>query len=128
MGRPWPPKHGYPVRVVSPSRYFYKSLKWLKEIVFLSEDQLGFWERASGYHNVGDPWLEQRLEGHRFTSQAEVARFRNLTDFSAYRTNSPESVIVCKRRVKTGTVEAPGENRYTHPTHPSEQHEPARSE
>ena len=72
--------------------------------------------------------LEQRLEGHRFTSQAEVARFRNLTDFSAYRTNSPESVIVCKRRVKTGMVEAPGENRYTYPTHPSEQHEPARSE
>ena len=93
-GQPLTPEHGFPVRVVTPSRYFYKSLKWLKEIVFLSEDQLGFWERTSGYHNNGDPFLEQRLEGHRFTSKAEVEQFRNLTDFSAYRTDAPESVIV----------------------------------
>lgn len=93
-GKALAPEHGYPVRVVTPSRYFYKSLKWLKEIVFLAEDQLGFWERTSGYHNVGDPWFEQRLEGHRFTSQAEVTRFRNLIDFSAYQKESPESVIV----------------------------------
>ena len=35
-GEPLRPEHGFPVRVVTPSRYFYKSLKWLKEIVFLS--------------------------------------------------------------------------------------------
>ncbi|NCF93797.1 MAG: molybdopterin-dependent oxidoreductase [Verrucomicrobiaceae bacterium] len=93
-GQPLTPEHGFPVRVVTPSRYFYKSLKWLKEIVFLSDDQLGFWERTSGYHNIGDPWLEQRLEGHRFTSRAEVEQFRNLTEFSAYRLDSLKSVVV----------------------------------
>lgn len=52
--------HGGPVRVVVPGRYFYKSVKWLKRIDLLKEDRLGYWEKEKGYHNVADPWLEQR--------------------------------------------------------------------
>ncbi len=52
--------HGGPVRTVVPERYFYKSLKWLERIELLAEDRLGFWEASAGYHNVADPWREQR--------------------------------------------------------------------
>ncbi|MGC3969326.1 MAG: pentapeptide repeat-containing protein [Pirellulales bacterium] len=43
-----------------PERYFYKSLKWLREIKLLERDELGFWEREAGYHNTADPWRQQR--------------------------------------------------------------------
>jgi len=59
-GRPLPVEHGGPLRLVMPGRYFYKSLKWLSRIQLLEKDRLGFWEATAGYHNVGDPWLEQR--------------------------------------------------------------------
>ena len=39
--------------------YFWKGAKWLMGLEFLTEDQMGFWEKA-GYHNEGDPWKEQR--------------------------------------------------------------------
>jgi len=53
-------EHGGPLRGIVPDRYFYKSVKWLERILVLAEDQLGYWESESGYHNVADPWLEQR--------------------------------------------------------------------
>ena len=53
------PEHGYPLRALVPKRYFWKSAKWLEAIEFVSQDQLGFWERA-GYHNEADPWKEER--------------------------------------------------------------------
>lgn len=59
-GAPLPPEHGGPVRTVVPERYFYKSLKWLETIEVLAEDRLGYWEKEAGYHNVADPWREQR--------------------------------------------------------------------
>jgi DMSO/TMAO reductase YedYZ molybdopterin-dependent catalytic subunit len=52
--------HGGPIRNIVPGRYFYKSVKWLKEIRLLENDELGMWEKESGYHNTADPWLEQR--------------------------------------------------------------------
>ena len=55
-------EHGGPVRSVCEGKYFYKSLKWLKQIELLAEDRLGFWERTSAYHNNADPWLEQRYD------------------------------------------------------------------
>jgi DMSO/TMAO reductase YedYZ molybdopterin-dependent catalytic subunit len=58
-GRPLGVEHGGPVRVVTPGRYFYKSLKWLTRIELLAEDRLGYWEQTAGYHNAADPWLEQ---------------------------------------------------------------------
>lgn len=58
-GEPLAPEHGFPLRMLVPRRYFWKSAKWLEAIEFVAQDQLGFWERA-GYHNEADPWLEQR--------------------------------------------------------------------
>ncbi|MCX4616669.1 MULTISPECIES: molybdopterin-dependent oxidoreductase [Streptomyces] len=52
-------EHGFPLRLVVPHLYGYKSPKWLRGIEYLTEDRRGFWE-ARGYHNVGDPWKEQR--------------------------------------------------------------------
>ncbi len=60
-GRPIAPEHGGPVRVVTPGKYFYKSLKWLRRIDLLAQDRLGYWEGAAGYHNGADPWREQRF-------------------------------------------------------------------
>lgn len=58
-GRELDPEHGYPLRALVPKKYFWKSAKWLRGIEFLSQDQLGFWERY-GYHNNADPWREER--------------------------------------------------------------------
>ncbi len=52
-------EHGGPVRMVIPELYFWKSIKWLRHIVFLENDAKGYWE-AQGYHNNGDPWKEER--------------------------------------------------------------------
>jgi DMSO/TMAO reductase YedYZ molybdopterin-dependent catalytic subunit len=52
-------QHGAPVRLVVPRLYFWKSAKWVIGLEFTQEDRPGFWETA-GYHNRGDPWLEQR--------------------------------------------------------------------
>jgi DMSO/TMAO reductase YedYZ molybdopterin-dependent catalytic subunit len=53
------PEHGWPLRLVVPSRYFWKSAKWLRGLELLPADQPGFWERY-GYHNEADYWREQR--------------------------------------------------------------------
>jgi DMSO/TMAO reductase YedYZ molybdopterin-dependent catalytic subunit len=58
-GEPLEPEHGWPLRLVVPSRYFWKSAKWLRGLELLSSDQPGFWERY-GYHNDADFWQEQR--------------------------------------------------------------------
>lgn len=52
-------EHGGPVRAIVPKYYFWKSAKWVKRIEFVASDKPGFWE-TRGYHNVGDPWDEQR--------------------------------------------------------------------
>jgi DMSO/TMAO reductase YedYZ molybdopterin-dependent catalytic subunit len=52
--------HGYPLRLVVPHKYFWKSAKWLRGIELLAHDRPGFWERL-GYNNEADPWLEQRF-------------------------------------------------------------------
>jgi DMSO/TMAO reductase YedYZ molybdopterin-dependent catalytic subunit len=53
------PEHGWPLRLVIPSKYFWKSAKWLRGLELLSSDQPGFWERY-GYHNDADYRKEQR--------------------------------------------------------------------
>lgn len=95
-GRPLSPDHGFPLRVLVPSRYFYKSLKWLKAIEFLETDRLGFWERTTGYHNEADPWKEQRLDATRFSSKEECDRFRQLSDFDAYRSSEGEPKVIVR--------------------------------
>jgi DMSO/TMAO reductase YedYZ molybdopterin-dependent catalytic subunit len=60
-------EHGYPLRLVVPRLYAWKSAKWVRGIELLEEDQPGFWERweHGGYHLRGDPWLEQRFRDDR---------------------------------------------------------------
>ena len=58
-GEPLTPEHGWPLRLVIPKRYFWKSAKWLRGIELLDHDQPGFWERL-GYHNEADYWKEER--------------------------------------------------------------------
>ena len=53
------PEHGYPLRLVIPGKYFWKSAKWLRGIELAAVDKPGFWERY-GYHNDADPWKEER--------------------------------------------------------------------
>ncbi len=59
-GQPISREHGGPLRLIVPRLYAWKSTKWLKRIELVSEDDPGFWERA-GYHDVGDPWKEERF-------------------------------------------------------------------
>ena len=58
-GKTITPDHGYPVRLVVPRLYFWKSAKWVDGVEFTKEDRPGFWE-SHGYHNHGDPWTEER--------------------------------------------------------------------
>ncbi|HKU58222.1 MAG TPA: sulfite oxidase-like oxidoreductase [Gaiellaceae bacterium] len=58
-GEPLAPEHGYPLRLVIPGKYFWKSAKWLRGIELSSIDKPGFWERY-GYNNNADPWAEER--------------------------------------------------------------------
>ncbi len=59
-GRPLEPGHGYPLRLLVPKRYFWKSAKWIRGLEFLDHDRLGFWE-SYGYNNDADPWKEERF-------------------------------------------------------------------
>src|SRR5437868_6452969 len=58
-GEPLTPDHGWPLRLLVPSRYFWKSAKWLRGLELRTTDQPGFWERY-GYHNEADYRKEQR--------------------------------------------------------------------
>ena len=55
-------EHGWPLRLVVPHLYFWKSVKWVRGVRFVDADEPGFWER-NGYHMYGDPWREQRYWG-----------------------------------------------------------------
>lgn len=58
-GKPLPVEHGGPVRLLVPKRYAYKSAKWVRQVTFTTEEQLGYWE-IRGYSNTADPWTEDR--------------------------------------------------------------------
>jgi len=58
-GGPLSSEHGWPLRLVIPGKYFWKSAKWLRGLELRATDQPGFWERY-GYHNDADPWKEER--------------------------------------------------------------------
>ena len=58
-GKDLAPKHGYPLRLVLPRVYGWKSVKWIRSFELLTDDRRGFWE-VRGYHNRADPWREER--------------------------------------------------------------------
>jgi hypothetical protein len=84
-GKPLAPEHGGPLRTVTPSRYFYKSLKWVHRIEFLAEDRPGFWERESLYHNNADPWPGNERYATGSHAPEEIERFRNAASYVPYR-------------------------------------------
>ena len=55
-----PAEHGYPVRLVVPHLYAWKSVKWVRGLEFMADDAPGYWEE-NGYHMYGDPFREQRF-------------------------------------------------------------------
>ncbi|HEU4895929.1 MAG TPA: sulfite oxidase-like oxidoreductase [Acidimicrobiia bacterium] len=61
-GAPLAAEHGGPARLLVPHLYFWKSAKWVSGLQFSTSDRRGFWE-SYGYHDYGDPWLEQRYQG-----------------------------------------------------------------
>ena len=58
-GEPITAEHGFPVRLIVPRLYFWKSAKWVNGVEFMASDRPGFWE-SGGYHMHGDPWTEER--------------------------------------------------------------------
>lgn len=58
-GQDLEPDHGWPLRLVVPKLYAWKSAKWVRGLEFLADNKRGFWE-VRGYHNRGNPWLEER--------------------------------------------------------------------
>jgi DMSO/TMAO reductase YedYZ molybdopterin-dependent catalytic subunit len=58
-GKDLHPDHGWPLRLVVPQLYGWKSAKWVRAIEFCINDRRGFWE-VRGYHNHGDPWSQER--------------------------------------------------------------------
>ena len=58
-GDPLPAEHGGPLRVVTPHKYAYKGAKWVKGVEFLTEPELGYWEKR-GYSDSANPWNEER--------------------------------------------------------------------
>jgi DMSO/TMAO reductase YedYZ molybdopterin-dependent catalytic subunit len=58
-GKPLEPDHGFPLRLVVPKRYGWKSAKWVRRLEVTAENVRGFWEER-GYHVHADPWPEER--------------------------------------------------------------------
>jgi DMSO/TMAO reductase YedYZ molybdopterin-dependent catalytic subunit len=71
------PEHGWPLRLVVPHLYFWKSAKWVRGFEFMSADMPGFWEQ-NGYHMRGDPWEEERYGGFS-VEQWMINKFRNAS-------------------------------------------------
>ena len=44
-GEPLELEHGWPLRLVIPGKYFWKSAKWLRGIELSATDKPGFWEQ-----------------------------------------------------------------------------------
>ena len=91
-GVPLAPEHGGPLRTVTPSRYFYKSLKWVRRIELSADDRLGYWERESQYHNTGDPWPGDQRFSTGSIDPGELARLRAGDDLAAWR--RPRKVVL----------------------------------
>ena len=58
-GEPLAGEHGFPLRLVVPKRYAWKSAKWLRGLEFSEQNKRGFWE-VRGYHIHAEPWAEER--------------------------------------------------------------------
>ena len=85
-GAPLTAAHGFPLRTITPSRYLYKSLKWLHRIELLAEDRLGYWERESAYHNHADPWPGDERYTTGSVRPSVLRQFLESADYTRWRT------------------------------------------
>jgi DMSO/TMAO reductase YedYZ molybdopterin-dependent catalytic subunit len=51
---------GFPLRLVVPNKYAYKSALWVTAVHFTRGKELGFWERR-GYSDSADVWTNDRF-------------------------------------------------------------------
>jgi DMSO/TMAO reductase YedYZ molybdopterin-dependent catalytic subunit len=51
---------GFPLRLVVPSKYGYKSALWVTKIRFTAKKELGYWEKL-GYSDTADVWKNDRF-------------------------------------------------------------------
>lgn len=51
---------GFPVRLVVPNKYGYKSALWVTKIRFTAKKELGYWEKL-GYSDTADVWKNDRF-------------------------------------------------------------------
>lgn len=52
--------YGFPLRLIVPSKYAYKSALWVVQVQFTKGKELGFWERR-GYSDSADVWKNDRF-------------------------------------------------------------------
>jgi DMSO/TMAO reductase YedYZ molybdopterin-dependent catalytic subunit len=58
-GEPLEEGLGFPVRLIVPNKYAYKSALWVVKLRFTPNKELGFWERR-GYSDSADVWKNDR--------------------------------------------------------------------
>jgi DMSO/TMAO reductase YedYZ molybdopterin-dependent catalytic subunit len=58
-GEPLEEGLGFPLRLIVPSKYAYKSALWVTSLHFTRGKELGFWERR-GYSDTADVWKNDR--------------------------------------------------------------------
>jgi DMSO/TMAO reductase YedYZ molybdopterin-dependent catalytic subunit len=59
-GKPLEEGYGFPLRLVVPQKYGYKSALWVTRIRFTSKKELGYWEKR-GYSDTADVWKDDRF-------------------------------------------------------------------
>jgi DMSO/TMAO reductase YedYZ molybdopterin-dependent catalytic subunit len=59
-GKPLEEGFGFPLRLVVPDKYGYKSALWVTHIKFTSNKELGYWEKR-GFSDTADLWKSDRF-------------------------------------------------------------------
>jgi len=59
-GKPLEEGYGFPLRLVVPNKYGYKSALWVTRISFTAAKEAGFWEKR-GYSDTADVWKNDRF-------------------------------------------------------------------
>jgi DMSO/TMAO reductase YedYZ molybdopterin-dependent catalytic subunit len=59
-GKPLEEGFGFPLRLVIPNKYAYKSALWVTRIRFTVNKELGYWEKR-GYSDTADVWTNDRF-------------------------------------------------------------------
>lgn len=59
-GKPLEEGFGFPLRLVVPNKYAYKSALWVTRIRFTVNKELGYWEKR-GYSDTADVWTNDRF-------------------------------------------------------------------